>query len=65
MEKNFTLTDLYRYAEEINQRLVENKIEEERSEGPSKLAIKNILGYSAALRVMKTASIGKMKLLLN
>ena len=33
--------------------------------GPSKMSMKFILGYSAALRVIKSKSIGKMEFLLN
>jgi len=66
MEKSFTLKDLYQYAEEINQRIMERRIEKVNiNSGPSELAIKNILGYSSALRVLKTASAGNVNLLVN
>jgi len=65
MEKNFTLIDLYRYAEEINQRIQVKRLEKQSTRGPGKLAIKNILSYSSALRVFKTTSAGTVNLLLN
>jgi hypothetical protein len=62
MQKPFTLSDLNMYLSEVKALTGEC----ERSENtPSKLSIKNILGYAKAVNAFRTKNTGDVYLLMN
>ena len=61
MVKNFTLTDFNRYAQEVNNYYTDPF----KPAQPSKKVIRNLIAYSNALLVLRTATAGNVNFILN
>ena len=61
MVKNFTLTDFNRYTQEVNNYYTDPF----KPAQPSKQVFRNLIAYSSALLVLRTATAGNVDLILN
>lgn len=61
MERSFTLNDLNRYTNELDRYFTDRVV----NARPSKKVIRNLLGYSSALTVLKTSLTGQVNMILN
>jgi hypothetical protein len=65
MEKTFTLNDLQCYYKEVRLEEMKCLCRSQKKQGPGKLAIQNILGYSTALNILRTRTVGTIYHLAN
>lgn len=65
MRKTFTLVDLARYSCEVNDHLHRMASRTLKRQGPSVLAVRNVLQYSKALAVSEKSDGGQLFMLMN
>jgi hypothetical protein len=65
MQKTFTLLDLQHYLQEIDFLEGKSSGKMRHVDGPNRSTIQNLLGYSSALNILKTQTVGNVYQLTN